>query len=227
MSTISEVFTILRINSWFKVDLLVASGIALLLWRTMSGTMLFSKYWKIHLLASVILISKSKVGNHPSNMSSVSIVSLNHPHTLFIMSLRTLVVFCNSVKPIPCSSSFQTSLYCNTPLVTLQPSLMALNHIRMSSMYLAPASTFKFILSMTSRSWSSHQSIVSLAMQQVLLSPIGPPTCCRKNFWAKLYVWHLNIASTAVFMKLKEKYIEPTHCFCSHLLSFNAQVTTL
>ena len=45
MFIISEVFTILLIISWLRVALLVPSGMALLLCRTMFGTIVFSKYW--------------------------------------------------------------------------------------------------------------------------------------------------------------------------------------
>ena len=131
---ISDVLVILLISSWFKVALLVASGIALLLCSTMLGIIFFSKYWKMHLFSDVILISRSKVGNHPPNMSSFSIVRFNHPHMPFINSFITSVVFSSGVMFISSSSFLHSDLYWSSPSSTLHPSLMACSHTRMSSM---------------------------------------------------------------------------------------------
>ena len=124
-------------------------------------------------------ISKSSVGSLPLNMSSVSMVSTNHPQMLFISSSRILVVFCRGDIFASLSSCLHLLLNIRTPSTNLQPSLIAWHHILMSSIYLAPSSIFKPAFSMTSTSLSYHQHIISLATQQIDLKTIGPPLAWR------------------------------------------------
>ena len=131
--TISEVFTILLISSWLSVALLVPSGMALLLCSTMFGTMDFSKYWKRTLLSSLIQISRSRVGNTPLNMSSVSIVRVSQPQIPFMTSCSISVVFCKDDIPACFSSCLHFVLNLSSPSTILHPSLTACNHTLISS----------------------------------------------------------------------------------------------
>ena len=137
-------------------------------------------------MVSSIQIMTSNVGNFPSNISSVSIVSLSHPQMLFIIPSSTSAALAVDDKPMASSSSLQELLYLSPPSLHLHPSLIEWIHIRMSSMYLAPSISLMLDLAITSSSLSSHQSITILAMAQVDLRPIGPPTLCRKKRFAKL-----------------------------------------
>ena len=175
ISTCSEVFIILLMSSWFRVALLVPSGMALRLCNTVLGIMAFSKYWYRNLFSWSTHISKSSVGSLPRNMSSVSMVSTNHPQMLFISSSMIFDVFCSGVIFATLSSCLHLLLNIKIPSTSLHPSLIAWHHTLMSSMYLALSTTFTPAVSMTSTSLSSHQHITSLATQQVDLKPIGPP----------------------------------------------------
>ena len=129
---------------------------------------------------------KSRVGNTPSNSSTLSIVSLRKLHTEFIIFSITSSVFCKPVIPLSSSSFLQSIENTSSPSCHLQPRRTGKHHSLMSSMYLCLASRSMLDVLTSSNNCLSHQVITSLAMQHVLRSPMGPPCFWRKYFPPKV-----------------------------------------
>ena len=177
------------------------SGMADLRCITIELAMGFSKKIYLVMLSSPTQIFRSNVGSLPPGKSSPdSIVRTKKSQMEFIMFFMISTVFCKPVIPFLLSSVLHAVENLRLPSVHLQPSLTEYIHSLMSSMYLAFCSSVRLFLAMRESSFSSHHSITILAMQQVDLSPMGPPVCCKKNFPPNSYTCVLNSTKTAIFM---------------------------
>ena len=116
------------------------------------------------------------------------------------MPSSTSMVFCRPVIPLDLSSSLQSVQNLSLSSLHLHPSMTSANHTLMSSMYLTCSSVVMLLLATRDMNFSSHQSMMILAIAHVDLKPIGPPFFCRKNLPPNSYTWVLKRTRTAIFM---------------------------
>ena len=129
------------------------------------------------MFAALTLSLKPKVGNHPSEKSSlVSVVNFRHSVRPFMLPSTTLLVLSTGESRL---SSISHSFLYHRPLLShLHPALIAYRKALASSTNRPSSSTPTLLSSILLFHFWSHLPMTTRESAHVLLRPIGPPSFC-------------------------------------------------
>ena len=149
-------------------------------------------------MLSSTLIFRSRVGSHPPSSSPTSVVNFRNWKTSCMLLCITLLVTSNSPVPSLMSSFSQVFLKTSSPSTHLQPLLIGGMKTLASSIYLMYLHILILLSSIIVVQSLSQEHMISLAIAQVPLNPIGPPDLCLNVLPPNVYRWFLNITSVTI-----------------------------